>query len=112
MNKKYNADCINSLNSTFCRKYKICVIYHDRGKTPRFHVIDTKTKGYQFDCQISLLTLKQLKGDHLNSNMYRKLLEFLKTKNEIFYDTKKDKLWDLKCEWCASNRVQINMKEG
>jgi len=109
MKKKYNDQYINPLNSTFCKKYEVCVIYHDKGKTPRFHVIDIKTKGYKFDCQISLLTLKQLKGDQLSLNTYKKLLEFLKTENEIFSDMKKDKLWDLKCEWCSSNRIQITL---
>jgi len=51
--------------------------------------MDTKTKGYKFVCQISLLTLKQLKGDHLTINMYMTLLEFLKMDNEIFDDLKK-----------------------
>lgn len=109
MKTKYKEQFINSLNSNFCKKYEVCVIYHDKGKTPRFHVIDTKTKGYEFDCQISLLTLKQLNGDKLSINMYNKLLKFLKTENEIFNDIKKDKLWDLKCEWCSSNKIQIQL---
>ncbi len=109
MKKKYKEENINSLCTSFCSKYEVCVIYHDRGKTPRFHVIDIKTNGFKFDCQISLLTLKQLKGDKLTIKMYNKLLEFLKTENEIFSDIKKDKLWDLKCDWCASNKIQLQL---
>ena len=109
MKTKYREESLNRLNSSFNKNYEICVVYHDKGKTPRFHIIDIKTRGLKFDCKISLLTLKQLKGDKLSINQYNKLISFLRTPNEIFPEMQKDKLWDLKCEWCSSNKIQLKV---
>jgi hypothetical protein len=104
---KYNLETIDMICWYFDKKYSIITIENDKSKTPNFHIVDRKTMGDIFDCQISISSPVYIKTSKskLNKDQIRKLDKlWIKKFNLKKYGTYWN--WMIDC-WNAVNYKQI-----
>lgn len=99
-------------NDFICnKKYKIVVASHKRKHVPSFHVIDSETMGYKFDCKISLTECRYLKDTKniLNKKQLKDFIQLLNKPNFLLKDLlKKNMYWQFCKLHNLSNSNPVN----
>ncbi len=105
---KYSIEKLDVICWSFDKKFTIITIENDKSKTPNFHIVDRKTFGENFDCQISMITSRYIKNSKsiLNNDQIRKLDKLWNRKFVIpIYGTYWN--WMINC-WNFSNSKKID----
>jgi len=92
------------------KKYKVIIVSQKRKTVPCFHIIDSKTMGYEFDCKVSLIECRYLKDTKniLNKNQLKNFVKLLKKPNFILKEFKKNMYWQFCKLHNLSNYNEVN----
>lgn len=98
-------------NDFICnKKYKVIIVSQKRKTVPCFHIIDSRTMGYEFDCKISLTECRYLRDTKniLSKNQLKNFVKLLKKPNFILKEFKKNIYWQFCKLYNLSNYNEVD----